>query len=200
MSAYDLQQVRADLDTIRNAAGISAKPVRHDLVGNALIAISGLIAAGWAILSQGVTQLWGLAVVLLPVGYLISLRLRHSRARGGSPQVRQDFATAGAVLSLGVPFVAYALWAERMKIPPMLVLATSIFFVGLLMLSGVLARPRRLELAPWCLAFMVGALLVPSTTLSPVAVIGLMLAAGGFASACVVTVQLRKGDPHAIAG
>ena len=200
MSAYDLQQVKADLDTMRNAAGISDKPVRHDLVGNALLALAGLIAAGWAILSQGVTQLWGLAAVLVPVGYLISLRLRHTKASGGSPQVRQEFANAGAVLSLAVPFVAYALWAERMKIPPMLVLATSIFFVGLLMLSGVLARPRRLELAPWCLAFMAGALIVPSTTLSPVAVIGLMLAAAGFASACIVGIHLRKEDPHAIAG
>jgi hypothetical protein len=188
-----LQQVKADLDTIRNAAGISDRPARHDLLGNILIALAGLAIAAWAMFSPGVWQILGLAAVLVPVGYLISLRIRNGKASGGSPQVRQDFATAASVLSLAVQFVAYAVWAQRMRIPPMVVLATSVFFVGLLMLGGVMARPRRLEFAPWCLAFMAGALVMPATALSPTAVIGFMLAAGGFASACVAGLRLRQG-------
>lgn len=200
MSEYDLQQVKADLDTIRNAAGISDGPSRHDLLGNALVACAGLVTAGWAMRSHGLGQIWGLAAVLLPLGYLIGLRLRHGKANGGSPQVRQEFAAACSVLSLAVPFIAYALWAQHMKIPPMLVLATTVFFVGMLMLGGVIARPRHPELAPWCLALMAGALVIPSTALSPVTVIGLMLTAGGLASACVVGVQLRQGTPHGFPG
>jgi len=195
MTEYNLKQVKADLYTIRNAAGIGEGPTRHDLTGNALIALAGLIVAGWAMFSHGVWQIWGLGAVLLPVGYLIGLRVRHRKASGGSPQVRREFAAAGSVLSLAVPFVAYALWAQRMRIPPMLVLATTVFFVGMLMLSGVIARPRQPELAPWCLALMLGALMIPSTSFSPVIVIGFMLTAGGFASACVVGIRLRQGAP-----
>jgi hypothetical protein len=193
MSEYDLNQVKADLDTIRTAAGISEEPTRRDLMGNALVAFAGLIVAGWAMLSHGIWQIWGLVAVLVPVGYLIRLRVRHSKTSGGSPQVRKEFAAACSVLSLAVPFVAYALWAQRMGIPPLLVLATTVFFVGMLMLGGVIARPRHPEIAPWCLAMMAGALVIPSTALSPVTVIGFMLTAGGFASACVVGVQLRRG-------
>jgi hypothetical protein len=200
MSTYDLHQVKTDLETIRNAAGISDGPARHDLLGNVLVALAGLSAAAWAMLMHGVAQIWGLAAVVVPIGYLISLRVRHRKSTGGSPQVRQDFAAAGSVLSLAVPFVAYALWAQRMKIPPMLVLCTSVFFVGMLMLGGVMSRPRRLELAPWCLAFMAGALLMPATALSPIAVIGLMLAAGGFTSAGIVGIQLRQGEPDGLRG
>jgi hypothetical protein len=151
-------------------------------------------------LSHGVWQICGLTAVLLPVGYLISLRVRHSKASGGSPQVRQEFAAAGSVLFLAVPFVAYALWAQRMRIPPMLVLATSVFFVGMLLFNGVIARPRRPELAPWCLALMAGALALPSTVLSPVIMIGLMLMAGGLASTCIVVIQLRQGASNGLPG
>jgi F0F1-type ATP synthase assembly protein I len=200
MAEYDLKQLRADLDTIRSAAGISEGPTRHDLLWNALIALAGLVVAGWAMLSHGVWQLGGFVAVVLPVSYLIGLRVRHRKASGGSPQIRREFAQACAVLSLAVPFVAYVLWAQRMKIPPMLVLATSVFFVGMIMLNGVIGRPRRLELAPWCLALMVGALAIPSTALSPVTVIGAMLTAGGLVSACVVGIRLRHGRPDGISG
>jgi hypothetical protein len=200
MPEYDLKQVKADLDTIRTAAGITEGLSRDDLLGNALIAISGLAVAGWAMLSHGVWQIWGFAAVLLPVGYLIKLRVHHRKTSGGSPQVRQEFAEAGSVLSLAAPFIAYALWAQRMGIRPMLVLATTVFFVGMMMLGGVMGRPRRLAIAPWCLAFMAGALVIPSTTLSPVTVIGFMLSAGGFASVCVVGIQLRQGTRNGFPG
>lgn len=200
MTEYNLKQVKADLDTIRTAAGISEVPTRHDAMGNALIALAGLIVAGWAMLSHGLWQIWGLGALVLPVGYLIGLRVRNRKASGGSPQIRKEFAAAGAVLSLSVPFVAYVIWAQRMKIAPLLVLATSIFFVGLIMLNGVIANPRHLELAPWCMALMAGALLIPSTSLSPVTVIGLMLTAGGFAAACVIGIQMRQGSPDDFSG
>jgi hypothetical protein len=200
MSEYDLKQVRADLDTIRTAAGIRDRPTRYDLLGNVLVAIAGLIIAVCAMLAHGVWQICGLVAILLPVGYLIKRRVRHSKASGGSPEVRQEFAAACSVLSLAVPFVAYALWAQRMKIPPMLVLATTVFFVGMLMLGGVIARPRHPEIAPWCLALMAGALVIPSTALSPITVIGFMLTAGGLASACVVGIQLRQGARNGFPG
>ncbi|HLJ30292.1 MAG TPA: hypothetical protein VKY85_26540 [Candidatus Angelobacter sp.] len=200
MSEYDLKQVKADLDTIRTVAGISEQPMRHDFLGSLLVAVAGLIAASWAMLSEGVWQIWGFAAMLLPVGYLIRLPARHGKGSGSSPQIRREFAAAGSVLLFVAPFAGYALWAQRMGIRPMLVLATTVFFVGMLMLNGVVARPRHPGLVPWCLALMVGALVMPSTALSPVRVIGLMLAAGGFASACVIGIQLRQGVPDGLPG
>jgi hypothetical protein len=193
MADYDLKQVKADMDTIRAVAGISEGPTRHDLLGSVLIALTGVVIASWATLSHGLWQICGLLTVLAPVGYLVGLRIRHSRTSGGSPQVRQDFAAACSVLLLAVPFLGYALWAERMGIRPMLVLATTVFFVGVLLFNGVIARPRHPAFAPWCLALMAGALLIPSTMLSPVTVIGFMLVVGGFTSAIVIGIQRRWG-------
>jgi len=192
MSEYDLKQVKADLETIQAAAGIGEGPVGRDVAGNLLIAFAGALMAGWAMLASGLWQMCGFAAVLLPAGYLIALRVRHRKPGGGSPQVRQEFLAAGAVLSLAIPFVGYALWAQWMGIAPMLALATAIFFVGALLWNGVIARHGRPALAPWCLALMVGALAVPSVALSPVCVIGLMLAAGGLGSAAVAWIQMRR--------
>ena len=200
MPDHDLKQVKADLEMMRTVAGVSEGPVRRDLAGNLLLAGAGLVTAAWALVSHGMAQLWGLAAVLLPVGYLVRLRVQHGKASGGPPQVRREFATAGWVLLLAVPFVGYALWAQWMGIRPILVLATTIFFVGMLMLGGVITRPRNPELAPWCLSLMAGALVMPSVALSPVSVLGFMLAVGGLVSACVVGMQLRQGATDGIAG
>ena len=188
----DLNQVKADLETIRAVAGISESPAPHDLLGSALVALAGAMVAAWAALSNGLWQICGLLALLAPVAYIIGIRIRHSRVNGGSPQVRQDFAAAGSVLLLAGPFVGYALWAGNMGIQPMLVLATAVFFVGAQILSGVLSRPRHPEFIPWCLAMMAGALLLPSTTLSPITVIGFMLLAGGGMSTVVIGLQRRR--------
>lgn len=200
MSDYDLKQVKSDLETIRAAAGISEGPARHDLLGSALVALAGAMVAGWAAMSNGLWQICGLLALSAPIAYMIGLRVRHSRANGGSPQVRQDFAAAGSVLLLAVPFVGYALWAQRMGIRPMLVLATAVFFVGTQMLSGVLSRSRHPELVPWCVALMAGALLLPSTALSPITVIGFMLLAGGGVSTAVIGLQRRWEAADGLAG
>jgi hypothetical protein len=192
MPEYDLKQMKADLETIQAVAGISDGPARHDLLGSALVALAGVMIAGWAALSHGLWQICGLLALLAPVAYIIGIRIRHSRVNGGSPQVRQDFAAAGSVLLLAGPFVGYALWAGNMGIQPMLVLATTVFFVGVLVLNGVLSRPRHPELAPWCLALMAGALLLPSTAFSPITIIGFMLMAGGGVSAIVIGIRRRK--------
>ena len=200
MSEYNLQQVKADLDTIRAAAGISQGPTRSDLLGNFLIALAGVIVAGQAALSHGVWQVAGFVATLLPLGYIFWQRLRHQKDKGGSPQVRQEFRASASVLALAAPFVAYTLWALRMRIPPLLVLATTVFFVGTLIFPGLIANPRNLALAPWCMAFMAGALVIPSTSLSPVTVIGFMLTAGGCASAGIIAIQLRREAGHGFAG
>jgi hypothetical protein len=199
MSEYDLKQVKADLDTIWAATGIMEGPDRHDLKGNLLLALSGIITTGWAMLSHGIWQVWGLLAVLLPMGYIIRLRSRHRKDVGGSPQVRREFRAACAVLALAVPFVGYALWAQWMGIKPELALATTVFFVGMMMLSGVIARPGQSAIAPWCLAFMGGALAMPVAPLSPVGLIGLMLLAGGLSSACLIQIQLQ-GASNGISG
>src|ERR1700690_4656879 len=113
MSEYDLKQVKADLDTIRTVAGISEGPVRHDLLGNLVIAAAGFVTAGWAMLAHGLWQMCGLVAVLLPVGYLIGLRVRHRKQSGGSPQVRQDFSAGGSVLAVGGAVVGCPLWGPR---------------------------------------------------------------------------------------
>jgi hypothetical protein len=114
--------------------------------------------------------------VLLPVVYLISLRVKHRSSVGGSPAVRREFADALWILTLGVPIVAYSVWAQYLGVPPLLVLATVVFFVGVMMIGGAAQQPTLLSCG---LAMMAGALVIPLKLVSPVAAIAVVLVVGG---------------------
>jgi hypothetical protein len=193
MDNRDLERVRADLATIRQVAGITSQPRAEDVVTSYLIALAGVLCAVWTIVAREYGDVWGLSALLLPLAYVTRDRMRNSADKGGSPQVRSEFAESLRVLWLALPFCGYALWALHMQIPPKLVLATGVFFVGTLMVSSLSGAPRRLELVPYCIAFMAGALAVPAMPISPVLIIGLMLAAAGSCSGAWLQRKLKLG-------
>lgn len=179
----DLERVKADLATMKAIAGITDVPQREDITTSCLIGASGLSCGLWTVLAPGSWHAWGLFSVAAPVAHVIRVRLRNGAKRGGSPRVRAEFAESLRVLLLAIPFCAYALWGLQMRIPPRLVLATGVFFTGTLMAAGLISTGRRFEVLPYCVAFMIGALALPATSLSPVLVLALMLAGAGFCSA-----------------
>jgi hypothetical protein len=198
MSDHDLTRVRADLATIKEAAGIKDGPRREDIVTNCLVALAGLCAALWTLLAHGSWHVWGLSAVLIPVGYMIHVRLRNGAAQGGSPQVRSEFSESLRILLLAIPFSVYAFWALRMGIPPKLVLATCLFFVGMLMAGALIGTVRHVEVLPYCAILMIVALALPATSLSPVLVLGLMIAGSGLTSALILRSRLRSVVKHGL--
>jgi hypothetical protein len=181
MASHDLRGMQRDLDALRNVLELDGGGLDHAL-GHMLIAVAGLVTLMWVAIAPAQLQFWGLLSVLLPSGYLVTLRARHRDAADGSTAVRREFSDALRVLALGVPIVAYSFWAQRLGVPPLMVLSTTVFFVGVMMLGGSRQQPA---VACWGLTMMAGALALPLNLTSPIAVIAAVLVIGGAIGALI---------------
>ena len=108
MDSRDLERVRADLETIKQVAGITGHPRAEDVIIGYLIAVAGVGCAAWTMVTAAALHLWGFVALLLPVTYVIRDRLHNAADKGGSPQVRLEFAESLRVLVLALPFCGYA--------------------------------------------------------------------------------------------
>ena len=174
MADPDIDRVKADLERLNETLGLGANI--DDARGHALVAASGALTLAWTMLAPPHWHFLGLLSVLLPMAYLVKLRVTHRSSVGGSPAMRRQFADALWILTLGVPIMAYSVWAQYLGVPPLLVLATVVFFVGVMMLGGA---PQQPTLASWSVAMMAGALAIPLKLVSPVAAIAVVLVLGG---------------------
>lgn len=181
MAADDLRAMQRDLDALRDALDLDAGGVDTAL-GHALIAVAGLLALAWVALAPAQLQVWGLLSILLPCGYLVTLRATHRETVDGSAAVRREFKDALRVLALGIPIVAYSFWAQRLGVPPLTVLATTVFFIGVMMLGGSRHRPA---IACWGLTLMAGAFVLPMKLMSPIIVIAAALVVAGAIGALI---------------
>jgi hypothetical protein len=184
MAEPNIERVKADLHQLQHTLGIS--PSQDDPLAHALVAASGLASLAWTALAPARWHFLGLLSILVPVAYLIVLRFKQRASVGGSPLARREFVDGVGVLALAIPIVIYTLWAQYLGITPLLVLATVMFFVGVMMVGGA-AQPS--VLLCWGLAIMAGGLLIPLKLVSPVAAIALALIAGGSISALIVRRQ-----------
>lgn len=175
-----LERVTADLQHLQDTLGLG--PNVDHAIGHALLAGSGLISLAWTAVAPSRWHFLGLLSVLVPVAYLIALRVKHRSSVGGSPAVRREFADALSVLTLGIPIVIYTFWAQFLGMAPLLVLSTVIFFVGVMVVGGA---ARHGVMLGWGLAIMAGALLIPLGLVSPVAAIATVLIVGGSVSALI---------------
>ena len=180
MPTDDLRNIQRELDAVRTALDLNGDTV-DDAPGHALIAVAGLITLAWAAVAPSL-QLWGLASVLIPAAYLAAQGGKHRDASDGSPSVRRQFRDALRVLLLGVPIVGYTFWAQRLGVPPLVVLATAVFFVGVMMFGGSRHQPA---VACWGLTLMAGSLLLPVQLTSPVIVIATVLTVAGSLGAVI---------------
>jgi hypothetical protein len=181
MPTDDLRAMQRDLDAVHAALDLNGQSV-DNVRGHALIAVAGLLTLAWVAVAPTSLQLFGFLSVLIPTGYLVALGAKHREARDGSPAVRRELWDAVRVLLLGIPIVAYTFWAQRLGVPPLVVLATAVFFVGVMMVGGSRHQPA---LACWGLSLLAGALLLPVRLASPVVVIAAVLAVAGAVSAAI---------------
>ena len=88
MAADDLRAMQRDLDALRDALDLDAGGVDTAL-GHALIAVAGLLTLAWVALAPAQLQVWGLLSILLPCGYLVTLRATHRETVDGADHAKQ---------------------------------------------------------------------------------------------------------------
>lgn len=191
-----LERLKADIESIRAVAGLGEPLTGADLRVNLVTAAAGGFALVWSLLARPYWHIWGLLGVLVPFAYLLTLRWKHRRSTGASPAKRREDDQDLKVLWLAIPYVGYSLWGRYLGMKPMHVLGTVVFFVAIQMLAGSLADPRQRYVICWALALAIGALLLPIVSLSPVAILGLVIALGGAGSSFIIYRSLRAPVRH----
>jgi hypothetical protein len=144
MSDPDIRRVREDLETMRQAAGLSLAFDRLDVwIALALVPAGALLSA-WSYFGPQDQWRFGIAPLLVPV--LIASYRRAKRRDPSSRRERTFEAAAGMILAVGA--VTYLLGLKVLGFSLDLAAPTVVFVLGLLSIVLGLSSPgRRVALA-----------------------------------------------------
>ena len=193
MSHADLERVRADLNTMREAAGDGLPFGRTDVWIGVALAGCGVVMAAWAAWAPREYR-WG---VLLPVLFFAAAYAalgRHvGRRKGREPARWREFRltmVAGAVV---VPLaVGYMFWEKSVGVPRGVAGAAAIFFVSLgAAVVGITDRSRRNYLGSALPGVAFGAAIPLLSARGVVVAAGLCLAAAGLLTSAIQVWLLR---------
>ncbi len=146
MANDPLEKAQADLDTIRQAAGMSLPFGREDIIFGLLLAAATCILAFWSLIEIGPGLLAAGAVfVLLAAGGFIWLRIRFRRGTGWPAPRRTEYSVSlvGNVLLLA-GLLAFLYWSRIAGIQRQYIYAAVCWSLGLAcLLTGLGDRARR---------------------------------------------------------
>jgi hypothetical protein len=78
MAATDLERLKDDLATIRQAAGLELPFGREEVIIGFAVGGGGLIATGWALVPHGLPRHWGFVPLLIVVVvWVIQMRAKY---------------------------------------------------------------------------------------------------------------------------
>lgn len=163
MSDAELQRVQADLETLRQAAGVELPFQRQDIWWpNLVYGLAGLVIAaiGWWV---PVEYRW---VALLPAAVVLGVwaylaRSAH-RQRATTPARWREYRYGLWWLVLFAPiFIGYLLWQAWLGMSMMAVTATAVFFLGLGMAWIALVDRTRRHYFGSAISFLIFASVMP---------------------------------------
>ncbi|HVR87109.1 MAG TPA: hypothetical protein VMU54_22480 [Planctomycetota bacterium] len=141
MSDPDIRRVREDLETLRQAAGLSLPFDQGDVrVALALIPV-GAILSGWAYFGPHASWRWGLAPGLV---LAVVETVRQSRRLKRDPLTRRERSFQFmSVTVLGAGAIGYLLWLKSLGFSLDLAAPSVVFVLGLLCIVLGLSSPGR---------------------------------------------------------
>jgi hypothetical protein len=199
MSQADLNRVRTDLETMKQAAGVGLPFGWEDVRANTCCALCGSLIAAYAWL--GPWEHRGLVLIPLSLALLAGLRAAVSvrRRRAEQPARWREHRLAGMAVVLFAPLaVGYMYWERRLGMPREMVGAASVFFVGVGVLTFAAINRDRLYYVGAALPLMAFGLAIPlCSAAQTIIAAGLCMTAGGLAMAALQQWQLRTcGAEH----
>ena len=194
MSHADLNRVRDDLETMKEAAGVGLPFGREDVRAGMWCAVCGILISAWALLGPWEYRWVILAPLSLAVvgGFRASVTARRQRAV--EPVRWREHRLSGIVAVVAVPLaIGYTQWERQLGFPRELVGAASVFFVGVGALVFAVVNRKRLYYVGAAIPLMTFGLAIPLCSASQVVIAGgLCLMAGGLATAGIQHWQLRS--------
>ncbi|UCD29965.1 MAG: hypothetical protein JSV03_05685 [Planctomycetota bacterium] len=197
MSQVDLDRVREDLATVKQAAGMELPFGWEDVWLNVFVlSVGGMVAVIWTFLPHSLPHSLGLIPLLIvAVVYGIRLRIKYRRSTGRSSIRRREY-TASFVIAavVGTCAIVYRLWGTRLGLPLSILQGIAIFFVGLMLVGPAVLDRSRIYCLGISLPFILCGLAIPLLSIPAVALVGGACVVSGLAMAAIQAWQLRAQE------
>jgi hypothetical protein len=187
-----LARVRADLATLRLAAGLDPTWDRGAVRTHALLAGAGLASALWAALSPDGWQLAGMAAFVVPVVDW-ARRIRRPSERAAAEE--QEWRDSVAVLWYVIPLSLLAWWSPRVGLSLEATGGLMCFLMGFVLFGSAVSERNLRALLGWAIALMAGGLFGPLGIAPLLPVVAAAIALGATITGLWIAVELRaKGE------
>jgi hypothetical protein len=187
----EFERLRNDLQTIHAALGLDRLWMREALRVCILFGVAGLMAFAWTQIPHGLAPIWGFVAFLIPTIEWVQSARRAAQSGEAGDVLRETRAAFGALWIL-LPIAGLFLWTQYMGLDLAQFLGLAIFVLSTVMFAAAVSSRQETWLLGWALALMIGSLVVAARIAEPVSVIAAAFGFGGFVSAIVCAVQLRK--------
>ena len=200
MSETELNRVRDDLATIKQAAGLELPFGKEDVRLSLWSAVIGVFVTACAVFSPWEYRL----VVFVPIGMATLITVRAGRKarqqRTKQPSRWREQRTAGIAVLVFLPLaIGYKYWERELGMPREMAGAAIVFFFGVGVLVAAVIEKKRLYYAGGAIPLMAFGISIPLCTPQQVMIAaGLCWITGGLAVAAIQSWQLRtNGTEHA---
>lgn len=197
---HDVERLKTDLSTLRQAAGLEPPFGREDVRAHLAVAASGVVALVWALLPTGLPAHWGtVPLILVCIGYVTWMRTKYRRSSGRSPMRRREYTSEIiGMFVVGALALVYRFWSGKLGISTTIAGSAAFFVLGLALLIPVLRDRNRLPDLGVAVPLMVCGLIIPFCPVSLWVVVGATFMIGGLATAAITAHCLKAADaPHA---
>jgi hypothetical protein len=187
----EFERLRNDLDTIHAALGLDRLWMRDALRISILFGVAGLMAFAWAQLPHGLAPIWGFAVFLIPTTEWVR-SARRAAQTDEAGDVWRETRAAFRTLWILLPIAGLFVWTRYVGLELVQFLGLSVFVLSTVMFATAVGNRQETWLLGWALGWMIGSLVVAACIAEPVGAIAAAIGFGGFVSAVICAVQLRK--------
>ena len=195
MNVNEIDRVKGDIEVIKEATGLKLPFGWEDVWLSIYLIPVGVWLAIWGFLPFQLPRLWRvLPVAILAIVYVF-LRIKYRRSTGRSPVRRRGYSVVLFLTPvLGLCAFGYFVWVIRSGRDFVSAVGGMWFFMGLMLMIYTFAERDRLFNIGWAISiilFGIATTIWPRLNILEMGV-GIVLIAGGSATAAIQAYQLKR--------
>ena len=195
METKEFERVKADIEIIKEAAGLELPFGWEDVWLSVYLIPVGVWLAIWRFLPFQLSRIWRIIPVSVIFIVFVLLRIKYRRSTGRSPVRRRAY--SGGLLAipiLGLCGFGYLVWVIRSGRDFVFAIGGMWFFVGLMLLIFAFAERGRLFYLGWAIPIILCGIAItiwPELNMLEMNV-GIVLATASSATAAIQAYQLKR--------
>ena len=195
METKEFERVKADIEIIKEAAGLELPFGWEDVWLSVYLIPVGVWLAIWRFLPFQLSRLWRILPVAVIVIVFVLLRIKYRRSTGRSP-VRRRMYSVGLLACpiVGLCGFGYLVWVIRSGRDFVFAVGGMWFFAGIMLLIFAFAERGRLFYLGWAIPIMLCGIAItiwPELNMLEMNV-GIVLIAASSATAAIQAYQLKR--------